>query len=158
MILQRVFMSKKILYVDMDGVLVDFKSAFSKIPQETLEKYKDKDDIPSIFSLMDPMEGAIESYQILSQYFDTYILSTSPWENPTASSDKVAWVKKYLGKAGYKRLILSHHKNLNKGDYIIDDRDARGVDRFEGKHIHFGPDGKYKTWDDVMTYLMGEIT
>ena len=151
-------MSKKILYVDMDGVLVDFKSAFSKIPQETLEKYKDKDDIPSIFSLMDPMEGAIESYQILSQYFDTYILSTSPWENPTASSDKVAWVKKYLGKAGYKRLILSHHKNLNKGDYIIDDRDARGVDRFEGKHIHFGPDGKYKTWDDVMTYLMGEIT
>ena len=108
MILQRVFMSKKILYVDMDGVLVDFKSAFSKIPQETLEKYKDKDDIPSIFSLMDPMEGAIESYQILSQYFDTYILSTSPWENPTASSDKVAWVKKYLGKAAYKRLILSH--------------------------------------------------
>ena len=158
MILQRVFMSKKILYVDMDGVLVDFKSAFSKIPQETLEKYKDKDDIPSIFSLMDPMEGAIESYQILSQYFDTYILSTSPWENPTASSDKVAWVKKYLGKAGYKRLILSHHKNLNKGDYIIDDRDARGVKQFEGEHIHFGPDGKYKTWDDVMTYLMGKIT
>ena len=69
MILQRVFMSKKILYVDMDGVLVDFKSAFSKIPQETLEKYKDKDDIPSIFSLMDPMEGAIESYQIL--YIET---------------------------------------------------------------------------------------
>ena len=65
-------MSKKILYVDMDGVLVDFESAFSKIPQETLEKYKNnEDDIPGIFSLMDPMEGAIESYQILSQYFDT---------------------------------------------------------------------------------------
>jgi 5'(3')-deoxyribonucleotidase len=151
-------MSKKILYVDMDDVLVDFQSAFPKIPQETLEKYKDnKDEIPGIFRLMDPMEGAIESYQILSQYFDTYILSTSPWENPTASSDKVDWIKKYLGKAGYKRLILSHHKNLNKGDYIIDDRDARGVDRFEGKHIHFGK-GNFRTWDDVMTYLMGKIT
>ena len=152
-------MTKKILYVDMDNVLVDFQSAFPKIPQETLEEYKDnEDEIPGIFGLMEPIEGAIESYQILSQHFDTYILSTSPWENPTASSDKVDWVKKYLGEAAYKRLILSHHKNLNKGDYIIDDRDARGVDRFEGKHIHFGPDGKYKTWDDVMTYLMGEIT
>ena len=35
------FIEKYPLYVDMDGVLVDFKSAFSKIPQETLEKYKD---------------------------------------------------------------------------------------------------------------------
>ena len=151
-------MSKKILYVDMDNVLVDFQSAFPKIPQETLEEHKDnEDEIPGIFGLMEPIEGAIESYQILSQHFDTYILSTSPWENPTASSDKVDWVKKYIGKAAYKRLILSHHKNLNKGDYIIDDRTARGVDLFEGEHIHFG-NGNFRTWDDVMTYLMGKIT
>ena len=92
-------MTKKILYVDMDNVLVDFRSAFSKISQETLDKYKDnEDEIPGIFRLMDPIEGAIESFQTLSQYFDTYILSTSPWENPTASSDKVDWVKKHIGK------------------------------------------------------------
>ena len=150
-------MTKKILYVDMDNVLVDFRSAFSKISQETLDKYKDnEDEIPGIFRLMDPMKDAIESYHILSQYFDTYILSTSPWENPTASSDKVDWVKKYLGDAAYKRLILSHHKNLNKGDYIIDDRTARGVDQFEGEHIHFGPEGNFKTWDDVLAYLLNE--
>ena len=65
-------MTKKILYVDMDNVLVDFRSAFSKISQETLDKYKDnEDEIPGIFRLMDPIEGAIESFQTLSQYFDT---------------------------------------------------------------------------------------
>ncbi len=150
-------MTKKILYVDMDNVLVDFRSAFSKISQETLDKYKDnEDEIPGIFRLMDPIEGAIESFQTLSQYFDTYILSTSPWENPTAGSDKVAWVKKHIGKTAHKRLILSHHKNLNRGDYIIDDRTARGVDQFEGEHIHFGQ-GNFRTWDDVMRYLIGKI-
>ena len=41
-------MSKKILYVDMDDVLVDFQSAFPKIPQETLEKYKDNKKLEKI--------------------------------------------------------------------------------------------------------------
>ena len=64
------------------------------------------------------MEKAIESVEILSNSFDTYLLSTAPWDNPTAWSDKVIWVKKYLGEVAFKRLILSHHKNLNKGDYL----------------------------------------
>jgi 5'(3')-deoxyribonucleotidase len=78
--------------------------------------------VPGIFGIMEPMSGAIAAYEILAEKFDTYILSTSPWENDTAASDKVRWVKKHLGEVAYKRLILSHHKHLNKGDYIIDDR------------------------------------
>jgi len=33
-------------------------------------------------------------------------------------------VKTHLGADAYKRLILTHHKNLNVGDYLIDDRIA----------------------------------
>ena len=41
---------KKILYVDMDNVLVDFPSAFSQLSNEVLERYTDnKDDIPGFF-------------------------------------------------------------------------------------------------------------
>ena len=69
--------------------------------------------------------------------FDTYILSTSPWNNDSAPTDKLRWVKKYLGNVAYKRLILSHHKNLNIGDYLIDDRTKNGADRFRGEHLHF---------------------
>ncbi len=30
---------KKIVYIDMDNVLVDFKSGIARLPQETVEKY-----------------------------------------------------------------------------------------------------------------------
>jgi len=48
------------------------------------------------------------------------------------------WVKKYLGTLAHKRLILTHHKNLNLGDYLIDDREKRGADKFQGELILFG--------------------
>lgn len=143
----------KTLYVDMDNVLVDFQSGLDKTDERILKEYKGhEDDIPGIFALMDPMPGAIDTFNFLASHFDTYILTTAPWENPTALQDKRDWVKKYLPENGYKRLIITHHKNLNKGDYIIDDRDKRGVDKFEGEHIWFGQ-GEFMDWDDVVDYL-----
>ena len=55
-------MNKKILYVDMDNVLVDFPAAIDKLDIETLAKYENRlDEVPGIFSRMPPMEEAIES-------------------------------------------------------------------------------------------------
>jgi 5'-nucleotidase len=148
---------KKILYIDMDNVLVDFPSAFDKVPKRYLITHKDKmDEIPGIFSLMSPLPGAIDSFNELSKIFDTYILSTSPWENDTAWTDKLKWVKKNLGLSAYKRLILSHHKNLNIGDFLVDDRLANGADKFTGEHIHFGTE-KFPDWKSVVKYLKQKI-
>ena len=144
----------KILYVDMDNVLVDFPSAFPYVDKDLLEKYVDnKDDIPGIFSLMEPLDGAVDAYQKLSTKFDTYILSTAPWDNPSAWSDKVAWVKKHLGEFAHKRLILSHNKDLNRGDYLIDDRLKNGAAEFKGEHIHFGRE-PFPDWAAVLAYLL----
>ena len=101
---------------------------------------------------MDPIPGAIAAYEELSTLFDTYILSTAPWGNPSAWSDKLLWVKEYLGKPAYKRLILSHHKNLNDGDFLVDDRLKNGVDRFKGEHIHFATP-EFPDWGTVVSYL-----
>jgi len=80
----------------------------------------------------------------------------SPWKNETALTDKLRWVKKYLGKVAHKRVIFSHHKNLNCGDFLIDDRDDKnGVDKFQGEHIHFGNDD-FPNWESVVTYLEGK--
>ena len=137
----------------MDNVLVDFKTGIDRISSYNKKEYEGRyDEVPDIFSLMDPMEGAIESYNKLSSQYDTYILSTSPWDNPSAWQDKILWVKKYLEKSAYKRLILSHHKNLNRGDYLIDDRLKNGTDKFIGEHIHFGTD-KFPDWKSVLSYL-----
>ncbi|MBS4043352.1 MAG: hypothetical protein KGZ59_06005 [Chitinophagaceae bacterium] len=144
----------KILYVDMDNVLVNFQSGIDQLSPEIIAQYEAKlDEVPGIFSLMKPIEGAIEAYKLLSEKFDTYILSTSPWENPTAASDKFAWVKKYLGKHAYKRLILTHHKNLNYGDYLIDDRPNNGASQFEGKFIQFRKE-PFENWNSVIEYLL----
>ncbi len=149
-------MKKKIVYVDMDNVLVDFPSAFKKIDQETLDNYTHKDNIPNIFSKMDPMENAIEAFKFLHENFELYILSTAPWGNPTAWSDKLLWVKKYLGDIAEKKLILSHHKNLNKGDFLIDDRKKNGADKFSGELIQFGTN-QFPNWTSVIEYMKGKI-
>lgn len=144
---------KKILYIDMDNVLVDFASGIRRLNYEIVTEYQGRlDEVPGIFSLMDPVMGAIEAFDELAKRFDVYVLSTSPWENPSAWSDKLEWVKTNLGAAAYKRLILTHHKNLNVGSYLVDDRTKNGADRFSGEHILFGSD-EFPDWPTVMRYL-----
>ena len=144
---------KKTLYIDMDNVLVDFPSGIMQTSEKVQKQYEDRlDEVPHIFSKMLPIEGAVDAFEELSTLFDTYILSTAPWENATAWSDKLDWVKKYLGKAAHKRLILSHHKNLNDGHFLVDDRTKNGVDKFKGVHIHFGT-SDFPDWNVVTRYL-----
>ena len=113
-------MKKPIVYIDMDGVLADFKSALTKISPELIDEFAGKhDNIPGIFSLMDPVPEAIEAVYALKDKYDLYILSSSPWENPTALGDKLAWVKKYFGGEGsdnvfFRKVIFSSAKNLNR--------------------------------------------
>ena len=144
---------KKILYIDMDNVLVDFPSGIARIDSSLRKEYEERlDEVPGIFSLMEPMPGAIKAFKELSEIYDTYILSTAPWENPSAWSDKLLWVKKHIGEKAYKRLILSHHKNLNDGAFLVDDRLKHGVDKFKGEHIHFGT-LQFPDWKTVLDYL-----
>ena len=147
-------MNKKILYFDMDNVLVNFQSGIDRLETVDLINYEGKlDEVPGIFGLMEPIEGAIEAYYKLTKHYDCYILSTAPWENDSAWSDKVKWVKKHLGEVAHKRLILTHNKNLNKGDFLIDDRIKNGAGGFEGEHIHFLSE-QFPNWNSVLKYLI----
>ena len=144
----------KIVYVDMDSVLVNFQSGIDSLTDEQRQAFKDNlDDVPGIFSKMKPVDGAIEAYEELTKHFDVYILSTAPWKNPSAWKDKLLWVQEYLGDLAHKRLILSHNKNLNAGDFLIDDRTANGAREFNGEHIHFLSE-QFNNWNDVLNYLI----
>ena len=145
----------------MDNVLVDFQSGIDQLNEQTLIEYDGNlDEVPNVFSLMKPLAGSVDAVRLLAQYFDVYILSTAPWKNNSAWSDKVAWVHKYFGNNNesifYKRLIISHHKNLNKGDFLIDDRTKNGAGEFEGELIQFGSE-KFHDWKNVVDYLIKKV-
>ena len=143
----------KIVYVDMDGVLVDFQSGINLLSDKELALFQNNfDEVPGIFSRMKPIDGALEAFEKLNKHFDVYILSTAPWENPTALNDKLAWIKQNIGDLAKKRVIFSHNKHLNMGDYLIDDRIANGAGSFKGTHIHFATE-KFPNWDSVLEYL-----
>ena len=91
-------MVKKIVYVDMDNTIVDFKSGIKRLPKKDFEEYKDSyDDHPYIFTLMDPIKDSIESIKKLDKHYDLYILSTAPWDNPNVWKQKRDWIGKYFG-------------------------------------------------------------
>lgn len=140
----------------MDGVLVDFQSGIDKLSDETKQEYEGRlDEVPGIFSLMEPMPGAIEAVHELSKHYDVYILSTAPWKNPSAWSDKINWITKHFGDIFKKRVILTHCKHLVNGDYLVDDRAKNGASEFPGEWVQFGSE-RFPDWEEVTCYLISE--
>jgi len=151
-------MAKKIVYVDMDNTIVDFKSGIKRLPKLDIKEYNGREDEhPHIFTLMDPIKDSIESVKELNKKYDLYVLSTAPWENANAWKQKRDWIGKYFGDGEenlfYKKVILSHNKNLNIGDYLIDDRPHNGAENFKGEWIRFGSE-EYPDWKSVTKYLL----
>lgn len=155
-------MTKKVLYIDMDGVIVDFESAFDRLDPALRAEYQGREDaIPGLFALMDPIPGAIQAVTELAGLFDTYVLSTVPWGNTSGASQKIEWIQRHFGAEKgtplWKRVILSHNKHLNRGDFLIDDRPRNGAAEFAayndgGEWIEFGSE-RFPDWTAVVAYL-----
>lgn len=147
---------KKILYLDMDWVLADFW----KKKNFLIEKWVDRDtkfsQIPNFFSDLEPIPWAIEAFEELYDFFDIYILSSPSWNNETSRGDKAKWIKKYLWEKTYKRLILTHRKDLNIWDFLVDDRIANWSWGFSWELIHFWQEW-FENWEKVKNYLLKKI-
>ena len=140
----------------MDGVTSDFEKAKNNHPLSKHTPFKGRrDKIIDIYKDLDPIEGSIQSINKLFNdiRYEVYFLSTPPWDNPEAWTHKRLWVAKYFDvKIIRKRLILSHHKQLLIGDYLIDDNKWNGASEFQGKWIHFGSN-EFPNWKTVLNYL-----
>jgi 5'(3')-deoxyribonucleotidase len=136
-------MKTKVIYIDMDGVLVDLQS--------NLDKQGWHQDV---FKDPPPIDGAVKAFNELceSDKYDVYILSTAPWNIPRSWTHKRLWVTEYLGGKAHKRLILSNNKSLLRGDILIDDRTVNGASEFDGELIQFGV-GKYHNWQEILKIL-----
>ena len=151
---------KKILLVDQDDVLADFMGAFwialkknpaIKYPQS---QYK-------FFENLEPIKDAIESINILKNYYDVLILTRPSVHNPLCYTEKRVWIENHLGFDMCKNLMLVYDKTMIKGDginkiYLIDDVIHSGRNNPEWEHIHFGSE-KFKDWKVVTDYLLKEL-
>ena len=163
-------MIKKIVFIDMDGVLVNFedamKSCYKNNPKFKEEYKNNPDEIPDIFKNPKPIEGAIESVNKLasSGKYELYISTTATWGNPESAMHKRLWIEKYFGELFKKKMIITHRKDLLLGDYLIDDRLKNGAADFKGELLSFGwayekNEGKggwnqYKTWNEILEKLL----
>lgn len=162
-------MNKKILYLDMDGVVADFEKRIGELEPELLnfKNHKDQELLaeridqicyanPDIYHDLPPIEGAIETVEKLSKLYDIYFLSTAMWSLPQSFTGKRIWIENHFGDLGRKRLILSHRKDLLKGDFLVDDRTKNGAAEFEGEHIHFGT-SQFPNRKSVYAYLRKKL-
>lgn len=119
------------IYVDMDGVLVDFngfiKRQFGKnfvdldndwIWSE-LAKYED------LYANLDPMIDAYDLWNAI-KHLNPQILTAVPSKinMPTAINDKVEWISKYFGhghKINFGPYSVDKQKWCKPGDILIDD-------------------------------------
>lgn len=150
---------KKILYIDMDGVVADFEKGIKQyLPEWDSNLHGDKTDeicgsVNNFFLDLHPIEGAIDAINKLSIKYETYFLSAAMWNVPQSFTEKRLWIEKHFGSSFRKRLILTHRKDLNIGDYLIDDRTSHGAGDFKGKHIHFGKE-EFPDWSSVEKFLL----
>lgn len=148
---------KKLLYIDMDGVVADFDAGAEKWGKNigiTGQEFKDRKLYrqPAFYYELELMPGAKEAIGELSSDFEITFLSAPSWSNPSSFTEKRHWIEKHFGQWAKKRMDLSFRKGNYMGHYLIDDRTKYGAGDFIGEHIMFGTD-PFKTWEEVVTYL-----
>lgn len=134
--------------IDLDGVVVDYEQG----TKTWKGQHGDREE--GMFLSFPPIEGAIDAVQLLlgDPRFDVYFVSTAPWSNPSAWTDKRLWLEQHFGEGVKKRLVLTHRKDLVVGDVLIDDRPNNGASEFPGYWMHFGSE-EVPHWKAVISLL-----
>jgi len=139
-------MNKKIIYIDMDGVIADFKKAADE------GGYTHRPDKYVDYEKLEVMPGAQSALIQLNKDFDIFIASTPPWDRPDMWAAKRTWLAKHFPWLK-RKLILTHRKDLLIGDILIDDSRWRGQPDFQGTWLWFGTAQRCKDWKSTLELI-----
>lgn len=149
------------IFVDMDGVVVDFE-AYRAAKGLTGDEIK---RMPGAYLEMQPIPGALEALDKLVGWgFEVWLATKPPTGCTYVYADKVQWVLDHCPQ--FKRkVILTHDKGLlgDDRDFLIDDRPHRaGCRAFKGLLFFFGSTAldlnvprevPARDWDYIIGYL-----
>ena len=159
--LKEVHGGKELIWLDMDGVVVDFVPKATKLAKEmgiTFQEFEDQKQyrhVEGFYRDLPLIDGAKEGVHKLidSGKYEVIFLSAASWGNVSCFSDRRIWVGDNFGDLMYKKMDLSFHKGHYMGHYLIDDRTMYGAGEFIGEHIQFGNE-EYPNWETILKYLL----
>ena len=125
------------VYIDLDGVLSNFKKQFIKFTGEDPDTYKEKHGSKAFWGVtkqdkfwesMEWVPGGKDLWKFIKDYNPT-ILSRPGGDIESCKEQKRAWAKRELGN--YK-IIFSHHKEkyVSQDAILIDDM-KKNIDAWE---------------------------
>lgn len=127
---------KRRVFVDMDGVIVDF-DAYKIANNMTGDEVK---RTPGAYLAMPAIPGAVEAVRsVIGMGFDVWIATKPPTGVPYAYSDKAAWIMEHLPELK-RKIIITHDKGLlgDAQDFLCDDRPHKAnCERFAGSLLRF---------------------
>jgi len=140
--------NKKIILVDMDGVLADLEGAFltqyrakfpqhfflpvekrrqfyihNEYPEELSEDIRSIYGAPGFFQHLPMIEGAKEGVLEMQDLgHEVFICTSIPNRYKNSVTEKYLWVAKNFGHEMTKKIIMTKDKTLVHGDILIDDK------------------------------------
>ena len=137
---------KKIVYIDMDGVISDFDKAAKE------GGWTHRPDLKVNFRNLELIPGAKDALLRLNQDFDIFIATTPPWSRPKVWGEKREWIEEHFPWLK-RKMILTHRKDLLIGDILIDDSRWRGQPDFKGSWLWFGTAQRCLNWPSTLEYI-----
>lgn len=147
-----------IIYLDMDGVLVDLMHGWLPYLNElTGRNLKEEDidmwglekvyDLPfskirkplhrkGFWEELPPYPGAVEFVETLDNMGHTVYIATAPFPSDVCMWGKKLWVEEHLPFLAPTRINILHDKHLLRGDMMVDDKPENLI-QFKGNRILF---------------------
>lgn len=142
---------KRKIFVDMDGVIVDFE-AYMKAKNMTGDEVK---KLKGAYLAMPAIDGAIEAVRsLIGMGFDVWIATKPPTGISYAYSDKAQWILDNLPELK-RKIIITHDKGLLgcSADFLCDDRPNKAnCEQFAGNLIRF--ENGYH-WSEALSFFKG---
>ena len=144
----------KVVFVELSHVMMDYQTALEHLDDGTQDAYlRRMNEMPGVYSLMNPVFGALAGFEKLAQHHDVCLVSTPSWDNESAWTDKLEWVKRHFGESARERIITTHRKDLLAGDVLVDGTGNFGTEGFAGEVIRFGSDA-FPHWNALLDHLI----
>ena len=154
------------IFVDMDGVVVDFDGYRANVEREYIRKHPEKEfsygspefpmvkNIQGAYLHMEPMPGAVEAlHTLIGMGFDVWLATRPPVDKPQAVADKTQWVHDHADFLR-KKIITTQDKSILgcESDYLIDDRIHKANCKlFPGTLLEFGEHAY--NWDNLLEFF-----